>query len=571
METAKPSQKTLAVEILSPRAGTLAVIGQSISVGGNVFGRGEPEPVDVESVVVQAGANPPVEAKLTRVAHTTIPSFTFQATLQVPGPPGPLRILVTEHFDNPQTAEQSQTVTATAGELTGFWTGDDHTQYFVKQNVNSVWWVGMDTVPGVHGSGLTMTTVFHGGFQEFQSVPLPTQAAATIEPASGTGISGVWADVPRGTRTSNGTLTLVPSQELNGQVHQLQVLASTGGFTTTTLTRILTSPEPILDLQSLLGQVQKNVDGKSLGDNLKGYKDHVVLFGTLIPQRAESVLVNWSVNADRTYHGFICADADGEHDADANIDIAVERDKLDSGGDFDHPGFWTEGWEPGVDPNDIKDKLDDQDNHLHVELVMFGRAAKCSQPDHFDDPPLVPGWQEMDGNSVLVNGRPLNGLPLDPLAGLDAVPTRVVALNSKPLVGFTLRVTGALVLDVGHLTDDDKQEIHPVYAIDVMDATPLDNLSGVWGDNLGNTYYVRHLGNTVWWFGMGPARAKSFGQVFQGTLTNGIIDGAWQDVPFGNGDASGGLRLTLDPGKMRLVPDAAGPFADRRWLKLYDS
>jgi hypothetical protein len=31
-----------------------------------------------------------------------------------------------------------------------------------------------------------------------------------------------------------------------------------------------------------------------------------------------------------------------------------------------------------------------------------------------DDPPLVPGWQEMDGNSVLVNGRPLNGLPLDP-------------------------------------------------------------------------------------------------------------------------------------------------------------
>ena len=174
----------------------------------------------------------------------------------------------------------------------------------------------------------------------------------------------------------------------------------------------------------------------------------LVLFGTLLPQDGQSMLVNWSVNADRTYQGFICADADGEHDADANIDIAVDRDKLDSGGDFDQPGFWTDGWVSSVDPQDIKGKLDGQDNHLHAELVMFGRAARCSEPDQFDNPPLVPGWQEMDGNSVLINGRPLNGLALDPIAGLDSVPTRVVALNDRALSGFTLRVTGTLVLDL---------------------------------------------------------------------------------------------------------------------------
>jgi hypothetical protein len=426
----------------------------------------------------------------------------------------------------------------------------------------------MDTTPGVHGSGLSMTTVFRG---EFQSFPLPTDAAVGIEPATGTGISGVWADVPRGTRMSNGSLMLVPTQELNGQVQQLQVVAGTGGFTTTTFNRRFIPPEQIQDIQTVLGQVQKNVDGASLGDNLGAFKDHVVLFGTLTPQDGQSVLVNWSVNADRTYQGFICAGADGDHDADANINIAVDRGKLDAGGDFDQPGFWTDGWEPNIDPDAVRGLLNDQDNQLHLELVMFGRAAKCSQPDQFEDPPLVPGWQEMDGDSVLVNGRPLNGLALDPMTGLDGVPTRVVVLNNKDLVGFSLRVTGTLVLDVGHLTGDDKLEIHPVYAIDVMDATPQENLSGVWSDNFGNTYYVRHVADTVWWFGKGPVRDNSFGQVFQGTLTNGVIDGAWQDVPLGSAADSGGLRLTVDPSRLRLVPDAAGPFADRRWLKVYDS
>jgi hypothetical protein len=176
------------------------------------------------------------------------------------------------------------------------------------------------------------------------------------------------------------------------------------------------------------------------------------------------------------------------------------------------------------------------------------------------------------------------GLTLDPIAGLDSVPTRVVVLNDKALVGFTLRVTGTLVLDCGHTEledpfdpcgeddfDEPTQQIHPVYTVDVMDRTPQDNLSGVWGDNSGKTYYVHHVADAVWWFGTGPVRDTSFGQVFRGTLKDGTIDGAWQDVPFGGGDASGGLRLTVDRGKLLLVPDPQGAFSDRHWLKLYDA
>lgn len=561
-------QQTLKLQILAPQANALAVIGQMLNVAGDVSGKGGPEPVVLESVVVQVGGNPPVTATVKRLLHTTVPSYTFSASVQVPGPPGPMAVQVTADFDNNQTVHQAQTVDAVTGALTGVWSGDDGTQYFVKEDASNVWWVGMDTTPGVHGPGLNVTSVFRGGYH---LTTLPSLAESMLAPVIGLGISGEWADVPRGTRMGSGTLIFQPVLQLHKQVHQLQVVASTGGFTTRTLTRVQATPELIADIQTVLGQVQKNVNGESLGDNLNAYKDHVVLFGTLIPQNGQSVTVNWAVNADRSYQGFICADADGNHDGDANIDMAVDRDKLDSGGDFDQPGFWTQGWEPGMDPADIKSYLDDNDNRLHLEMVMFGRGAKCSQPDHFGDPPLVPSWQQMGGDSVLVNGRPLNGLGLDPIAGLGDVPSRVVVLNDKALVGFTLRVTGPLVADVGHLFGDDHPEIHPVYAIDVMDATPQDNLSGVWGDNVGNTYYVRHVVDTVWWFGMGPVRDTSFGQVFQGTMTNGVIAGLWQDVPFGTGDTSGSLRLTLDPSKLGLVPDPQGPFASRRWLKLYDS
>ena len=138
------------------------------------------------------------------------------------------------------------------------------------------------------------------------------------------------------------------------------------------------------------------------------------------------------------------------------------------------------------------------------------------------------------------------------------------------------------MLDCGHFRwtdpfdscgeDDDyqNQEIHPIYAIDVIDATSRDNLTGVWGDNLGMTYYVNQVGGTVWWFGMGPFRNGSFAQVFQGVATNGTIAGSWQDVPFGAGDSGEPLQLAVDAGRLALTPTLSGSLGDRRWTKLYN-
>jgi hypothetical protein len=572
--------KSLVIQIDAPRTNTLVVVGQTINVGGSVVGKGGLEPVSVDTVTVHIGSSPPVDATLTSV-RGPVPGATFHTTVQVPGPPGPQTIVVTAAFDNNVVVHAARVVNAAAGELTGVWRADDGGLYFLKQNVTTLWWVGMDGNPGLQRPGLTITNVFRGEFPS--TAPLHTATAGPMGPVTGLGISGAWADVPRGTRMRSGTLTVNPIHAADGSVQQLQVVASSGGFTTTMLTRTLSQPQTGFYIQQVLDSVQKNVDGETLGQNLKAYKDHVVLFGHLTGDGLQNVQVNWTINDGRTYQAFICKNAGGDHDGDANTNMTVDRDKLDRGTDFIQPNVWSQGWERWVDPNVIAAKLDLNNNSLHLEVVMFGRAARCSEPERFDDPPLVPGWQEMDGNGVLVNGRPLNGLGLDPIAGLDSVPTRVVVFNGKPMsAGTPVRVTGALVLDCGHGlgspcydsppdVQEPNQEIHPVYAIDVIDATAQSNLSGVWGDNFGMTYYVHHVADTVWWFGMGPLRDNSFGQVFRGTLKDGIIDGAWQDVPFGTGDSSGGLRLRVDSSKLRLVPEPQSALSDRRWLKLYDA
>jgi hypothetical protein len=296
--------------------------------------------------------------------------------------------------------------------------------------------------------------------------------------------------------------------------------------------------------------------------------------------------LNYTADRGRTYKDFICLHAGGNLDADLTFTLSVDRTRLDSGGDFTQPNFWTQGWVQGVDPQVILDKLNAANSKVHCETIMFGRDASCAQTDRYDDPAVLPGWQEIDGDSLLVNGRPLDGqLAIQPIVLDDTPRGRVTAIRGKGMSdGTPVRVTGALVLDCGHFAvtdpfdscreddaDEPNHEIHPVYAIDVIDATARDNLTGVWADNRGLTYYVRHVGNLVWWFGMGPARDMTFAQVFRGTLGNGVIDGSWQDVPFGTGDSAAPLRLAVDPGKLRLTPMLAGPLSDRRWIKLYDA
>jgi hypothetical protein len=162
--------------------------------------------------------------------------------------------------------------------------------------------------------------------------------------------------------------------------------------------------------------------------------------------------------------------------------------------------------------------------------------------------------------------------------------------RSRCTVGVASEKTGVLALDCGHCdfpytschdcADNDAEpnnlEIHPVYSVDVLQdfrlPRPRANLSGVWAADDVGTYYVRQVGDTVWWLGLSHDRGQTFANVFQGTIQRLIplgpgvtVQGDWADIPLGGLRGNGSLKLhgqpflgtsptTLD--KQRVLPVA---------------
>lgn len=580
---------TLGLTIGQPPSNGVVIIGEKTLVSGIATGTGGAEPVLVDSVTVQIGGGPLVTAKLSIGGQE---AKVFTAEVLVPGPPGPVVITVTAHFDGPRVLTKTVTAIASEGALTGCWSSNDGMLFFLSQNGNSLWWVGLDQGPGLQGQGLNVTTVFLGAVNPVitnREAAGPAGPAVIVPP--GRGILGAWADVPRGTRLLSGTLVLEPESGPGGVVNVLNVTAQTGGFTATKLTRTVFTPPQPEDIQSLFKLVKKNLgDGETLASeggflnlpNLRAWKDSAVVFGNVAAGElgGVSMVVNRLPTDGVTYQDFICTHGGGSLDGDINFNLILDFNWL-------APNFWTEGWEPGVDPQNFLAKVNASSGGLHVEPIMFARNASCSEPANYNEPAILPGWQEMGGDSILINGRPLNGdLQTQPDPGHTPPPLQVAAIGGKAIrILDTVRVTGPLVLDCGHTVSvgtfldrcqasnasDANQEMHPVYAIDVIDATSQESLTGVWGDNFGMTYYLHQVGGTVWWFGMGPFRNGSLAQVFQGAATNGIISGSWQDVPLATGVSGEPLELAIDAGRMLLTPISSASLSNRRWRKLYDA
>jgi hypothetical protein len=397
------------LEIGEPLPNGVVIIGETTLVTGTATGLLGAEPVIVDSVTVSIGSAPPVTAELSFGA-----ARVFKANVLVPGPPGPVIVTVTAHYDgNHPPQAKSFTAIATAGALSGCWLSDDGMLFFLNQSGNTLWWVGLDQGPGLQGQGLSVTTVFAGAVNPVSTTN--SKAAAITGPSIGIppvslGIQGAWADVPRGTRSLNGTLNLDPEGGPSG-VQILNVVAQTGGFTATKLTRIIYGPAPPADIQSLFELVNKNVsDGQTLASeggllnlpNLTAYKDPVVVFGSVASANGVSMVVNRTPTDGFSYANFICTQGGGSLDADINFDLILDADWLD-------PNFWTEGWQPGVNPQDFQAKVNASSGKLHLEAIMFARDASCSEPEQYNTAALLPGWQEMNGDSVLINGRPLDG------------------------------------------------------------------------------------------------------------------------------------------------------------------
>jgi hypothetical protein len=118
-----------------------------------------------------------------------------------------------------------------------------------------------------------------------------------------------------------------------------------------------------------------------------------------------------------------------------------------------------------------------------------------------------------------------------------------------------------------------------VFALTVLLGVPLSlnaqcvaprDMNGVWRANDGGTYYVRQVGNDVWWVGMSADGGKTWTNVFKGVRNGATVTGTWADVPHGKTRSSGILNLHVD-GTTGVLGwsrrDVSGGFGGSRWFQ----
>jgi hypothetical protein len=82
------------------------------------------------------------------------------------------------------------------------------------------------------------------------------------------------------------------------------------------------------------------------------------------------------------------------------------------------------------------------------------------------------------------------------------------------------------------------------------DPEGVGELTGVWAGSEGGVYYIRHVGDCVWWFGteldaIEPGRTgqPGFANVASGRVTGTHVEVEWVDLPIGNILGGGGLTF----------------------------
>ena len=85
------------------------------------------------------------------------------------------------------------------------------------------------------------------------------------------------------------------------------------------------------------------------------------------------------------------------------------------------------------------------------------------------------------------------------------------------------------------------------------DPTGVGDLTGAWQGNDSGVYYIRHVGDCVWWFGTevrdikpGETRQPGFANVAAGRMVGTQIDLEWADIPLGDILNGGGLTFAYD-------------------------
>jgi hypothetical protein len=96
----------------------------------------------------------------------------------------------------------------------------------------------------------------------------------------------------------------------------------------------------------------------------------------------------------------------------------------------------------------------------------------------------------------------------------------------------------------------------------------FSSLTGIWNCDDGGTYYLRQIGNSVYWYGERSENKPAWSNVYKGEISNNKIKGMWADVPKGKTMSNGLLNLAIyENGHILKADHKTGGFGGSKWTK----
>jgi hypothetical protein len=93
------------------------------------------------------------------------------------------------------------------------------------------------------------------------------------------------------------------------------------------------------------------------------------------------------------------------------------------------------------------------------------------------------------------------------------------------------------------------------------------DLTGRWSANDGGTYYIRQVGNDLWWYGESGDGGRSWTNVLHASLQGNRVVGRWADVPHGTIHSAGEMDIQVVSADRLVATRSTGGFGGREWTR----
>ncbi|ALI34566.1 hypothetical protein NMY3_00352 [Candidatus Nitrosocosmicus oleophilus] len=214
--------------------------------------------------------------------------------------------------------------------------------------------------------------------------------------------------------------------------------------------------------------------------------------------------------------------------------------------------------------------------------VQDSLPEECPQPSQ-DSQQEQPPQQNSSSN---VSDNPINGQKFEDSDTLKTAPpidTDIITQPPGDSDSDTLKTAPPIDTDIitqppGD-SDSDTLKTAPPIDTDIITQPSISlcasDITGKWNGNDGGFYYIRQIGNDIWWFGTNVFTAgpefNTFSNVLHGTRNGLTIDAKWQDVPLGDTKSKGDISLTIAPTGEKITKNSAsGGFGGNSWIKKCD-